>query len=136
MSSHERGNSFSWDFLFIRLVIDMKKVLAAFCYIAELACMTAAALFSYRAYKGELSLDIGLVLFVLPMIVSYWFSTFFYQLTTVKDTDGNRQHIINRYLAKTLSVISNLITFALVGFWIYIFLFRSDFNRTLSEWLK
>ena len=112
----------------------MKKFLAFLCYLADLASMAAAGWFSYSVFKGEMAFELGIMIFIPLMIMSYWFSTFFYQLTSPKCTDGKRHSSLNKWLGRVLSWVSNVITFGLLVFWVYLLLFQSDLNRTVAEW--
>ncbi|MGN0602210.1 MAG: hypothetical protein ACI4I7_05815, partial [Oscillospiraceae bacterium] len=100
----------------------MRKVLAYVCCAAEYASMAVAAVFSYKAYMGDIPFELGLMIFIPVMIMSYWFSTFFYQLSSVKCIDGKSICIINKRLKKILSAVSTIVTFVLMAFWVYIFL--------------
>ncbi|MBR1739098.1 MAG: hypothetical protein IJ737_02305 [Ruminococcus sp.] len=102
-----------------------RRVLAIICYTL---CMTAygfCGYFSYLSWKEKISYRYGFLLFLPVWIVSYWFSTFFSQLCDKKE-DGKTVHVIPPLLFRILNTLSWMIGIALVGFWIYIYYFRTS----------
>lgn len=106
----------------------MRKFFAYLCYAAEFASMSVAGIFSYTVYKGETSFDLGMLIFIPLMIMSYWFSTFGYQLANLKCTDGSKHCILNKRVNKILSSLSTIITFGLMIFWVYLYLWQQGYT--------
>lgn len=104
--------------------IIIRKIFAYLCCALEFVAMAVAGIFTYKAYKGEISFDLGLMLFIPVMIVSYWFSTFGYLLSWQKDKIGERCFITNKVVDRILSVMSTIITLVLVLVWLYIYLWQ------------
>ena len=101
-----------------------RKVFAYLCYALEFTAMAVAGIYTYNAYKGEVSFDLGLMVFIPLMIMSYWFSTFNYQLANPRFDDGERHCILNKTVDKILSTLSTVITFALMLTWCYLYLWQ------------
>ena len=101
----------------------MRKVLGTFCYLAVLAADGAAAYYSYLAYTQKISYQQGFLTFMPIFIVTYWFSTFFGQLSSGRDKNG--RSYINKTLRRILTDILSLLSVALLCFWVYIFISRS-----------
>ena len=106
----------------------MRKFLAFLFSAAEFASMAVAGYYSYSAYKGEMSFELGVLLFIPLMIMSYWFSTFYYHLSHPRHADGSRSCILNKRVCKILSTASSVVTFALMFFWIYMFLWQNGYT--------
>lgn len=114
----------------------MRFFLAAVCYLIEIASMITAGFFTYLAVNDTISFDLALFIFIPLMIVSYWFSTFFYQLTNLKTADGGRYCIVNKWVRKILSFLSTFITVALLTFWVIIFLWQNGYIDDIKLWRK
>lgn len=112
----------------------MRIFLAVICYLIEVLSMAAAGIFTYLAVNDTISFDLALLIFIPLMIVSYWFSTFFYQLTNLKTDDGGRYCIINKWLRKILSFLSTFITVALITFWVIIALWQLGYIDSIKLW--
>ena len=113
----------------------MRKTLAAVCYILMLAADAAAGYFTYRAFVQKISYDQGVLTFVPLFIVSYWFSTFFRQLIHPRGS----KPIIGRGLYNFLYWLSTLLSLALLGTWVYLFIDRSlylNFGTEVSGELR
>ncbi len=100
--------------------MKVRKVLAIICYTVCLAAYAAAGYVSYISYCGEISYKLGFLIFLPIWIVTYWFSTFFSQLIEKKGIDGSTW-LIKKAPRKVLSIISNLLSFALLAFWGYVY---------------
>ena len=105
----------------------MRKALGAICYIVMLAADAAAAYVTYRTYNMMTPYDVALMIFTPLFIVSYWFSTFFSQLIHPKGS----KPIINKNLYSFLYWLSTLISLALLGAWVYLFVDRALY-RTIG----
>ena len=107
----------------------MRKAMAyIFCGL-EYASMAVASVFTYRVYKSIMSFDLGVMIFIPLMIMSYWFSTFFYQLSNPKEKGGERHCIINKKVSRVLSTISSIVTFGLLAIWVYNYLWAMGFVK-------
>lgn len=101
----------------------MRRILGTLCYFGILAADAAAAYFSYQAYEETISYYQGFITFMPLFIVSYWFNTFFLQLFSGVDKSG--RPYINKILKRILADFATLLSIALLGFWVYIFVARS-----------
>ena len=113
----------------------MRKALAIICYILMLAADAAAGYFTYRAFVQKISYDQGLLTFVPLFILSYWFSTFFSQLIHPRGAEL----AIGKGLYNFLYWLSTLLSLALLGAWIYLFIDRSlylNFGTEVSGEIK
>ena len=99
----------------------MRKALGYICYLIMLAADGAAAYYTYYAYSQKISYDLGLPIFTPVFIVSYWFATFFGQLM---HPIGHRP-LIHQGFYTFLYWLSTILSFALIGFWVYLFIDRS-----------
>ena len=107
----------------------MRKVLAYICCGLEYVSMAVASVFTYKVYKSEMSFDLGVMIFIPLMIMSYWFSTFFHQLSNVKGKNGEECCIINKKSSRVLSSLSTFVTFALLVIWVYNYLWEMGFVK-------
>lgn len=107
----------------------MRKALAFICYLIMLAADAAAGYYTYRAFVQGISYDQGLLTFVPLFIVSYWFATFFSQLIHPKGSPL----IIGKGLYNLLYWLSTLLSLALLGVWIYLFIDRSLYMNFGTE---
>lgn len=101
----------------------MRRALAFICYGLMLTADGFAAYFTYRAYTQSLSYQYAILYFVPTFIAAYWFATFFSQLILPKEGK-----LISHRLYKVLSWISTILTLALIGAWIYLFISRSLYD--------
>ena len=104
----------------------MKKrlVLGIVCYIISLGCLAFCGYFSYLTFNGTFSELQGFLTFILFWIGSYWFSTFYNQLTTVKGKDGKKKHLIAKTPRRLMGDAATVISVALIVFWGYLYLTR------------
>ena len=113
----------------------MRKALGAICYLIMLAAYAAAGYFTYCAFVQKISYDQGLLTFVPLFIVSYWFSTFFSQLIHPRGSEP----LIAKWMYNVLYWLSTLLSMALLGVWIYLFIDRSlylNFGTEISGEIK
>ncbi len=99
-------------------IIIIRRCLAVICYTCMLAADAYIGYIIYRSYYGGITYHLGQLIFVPVFIVSYWFSTFFAQLT------GGRQggrRISPKWLNNLLNGLSTLISVAFLAFWGYIY---------------
>ena len=99
-------------------IIIIRRCLAAICYTCMLAADAYIGYIIYISYFGGITYYLGQLIFVPVFIVSYWFSTFFSQLTFGKQ-GGKR--IIPKWLGTVLNGLSTLISVAFLAFWGYIY---------------
>ena len=99
-------------------IIIIRRCLAAICYAAMLAADGYIAYIIYLSYHGGMTYYLGQMIFVPVFIVSYWFSTFFSQLTFGRQ--GGRR-IIPKWLGTVLNGLATLISAAFLAFWGYIY---------------
>lgn len=100
-------------------MLALRRTLAVICFLIYCCCDAFSGLLIYGSVNGEITYYYGLLLFVPIFILSYWFSTFFSQLTCGKQS-GKR--IMPRWLRSFIMFISNLVSLALLGFWGYIYI--------------
>ena len=105
----------------------MRKALGAVCYLVMLAADGFAGYFTYLSYNMKMPYDVALMIFTPLFIVSYWFSTFFSQLIHPRGS----KPLINKYLYSALYWLSTLLSRALLGAWIYLFIDRALY-RTIG----
>lgn len=101
--------------------MTVRKVLAIICYTISLAAYGAAGYVSYISWQGEISYQLGFLIFLPVWIVTYWFSTFFLQLIE-KKSGGKTVWLISKKARKLLNAFSNVLSFILLGFWIYVYI--------------
>ena len=101
-----------------------RRVLAIICYVISVACLGVCGYITYITYTNVLSELQGFLTFVLFWIGSYWFSTFFAQLTAVKEKDGKKTHIIGKKKRRLMADIITVLSVALICFWGYMYVTR------------
>jgi hypothetical protein len=99
-------------------IIIIRRCLAVICYAAMLAADGCIAYIIYLSYYGGMTYYLGQAIFVPVFIVSYWFSTFFSQLTFGRQ--GGRR-IIPKWLGAVLNGLATLVSAAFLAFWGYIY---------------
>ena len=99
-------------------ILIIRRCLAVICYACMLAVDAYIAYIIYSAVYGSITYYLGQLIFVPVFIVSYWFSTFFSQLTFGKQ-GGKR--VIPKWLGSVLGGLSTLISLAFLAFWGYIY---------------
>lgn len=97
-----------------------RKILAVICYTVCLTAYGAAGYVSWLAYTQEISYKLGFLIFLPVWIISFWFSTFFSQLTE-KRSGKKAVSIIPVNVRRVLNGISNFLSFALLAYWIYVY---------------
>ncbi|MDO4944925.1 MAG: hypothetical protein Q4E74_06970 [Ruminococcus sp.] len=100
--------------------MTVRKVLAIICYTVSLAAYGAAGYVSYLAWKGDISYRLGFLIFLPVWIITYWFSTFFSQLIEKRSGD-KRIWLLPKKVRKLLNAFSNVLSFVLLGFWVYVY---------------
>ncbi len=106
-------------------MLHFRRTLGIICYLVMLAADAAALYVIYISYFGQITYYHGMLLFVPIFIVSYWFATFFMQLT------GGRIHgrrIMPMGVRVFLNTLGTIFSIALVGFWGYIY-----FTQLMNE---
>ncbi|MGN1133242.1 MAG: hypothetical protein ACI4RN_02185 [Oscillospiraceae bacterium] len=78
---------------------------------------------------GNIQFDLGVLIVVPLMIMSYWFSTFFHQLATVNADDGTTKNLVNPVLKRILLWVSNIFTVLIILSWVYIALWQLDYIK-------
>lgn len=109
----------------------MRRFLGIACYVIVLALNGAAVYVSYISYTQKISYQLGFLLFMPIFIATYWFSTFFSQLTS--GTDKNGKPYMNKLLRRILSDISTVLSIALLGYWAYMFATRSLYHTSTGN---
>lgn len=109
----------------------MRKFLIAFCYTAELILISISGYWTYKSFYGQISYKQGLLTTILLMIASYWFSTFFEQLNSVKTGNGSVQNILKPKALKILSFAARALTLAIIFLWAYILIFKSGYFNNI-----
>lgn len=104
-------------------MLAFRRTLALLCLVIFTCCDAFSGLLIYASISGRITYYLGLLIFVPVFIVSYWFSTFFSQLSAGK-VKGRR--ILPKWLRSIIIFVSNLVSIALLGFWGYIY-----FNQTM-----
>lgn len=102
--------------------MKVRKALAIICYTVCLAAYGAAGYVSYIAWNKTISYYLGFLIFLPVWIVTYWFSTFFVQLSEKKLSNGKTQWIIGRKAVKILNWITCLCSIILLCFWAYVYI--------------
>lgn len=95
------------------------------CLILFTSCDAFSGYLIYASINGVITYYLGLLIFVPVFIVSYWFSTFFSQLSAGR-IRGKR--IIPKWLRGFILFLSNLVSIALLGFWGYIYFNQSMYT--------
>ncbi len=101
----------------------MRKAMGIICYIIMLVADGVAGLFTWQAYSQEISYQKGFLLFMPVFIITYWFGTFFNQLAGGKDEQGKPR--TNKIVMRILSWLSTLLSLALLGFWVFIYITKA-----------
>ena len=99
-------------------IIIIRRCLAVVCYTCMLAADAYIGYIIYYSIYGGITYHLGQLIFVPVFIVSYWFSTFFAQLTSGRQ-GGKR--ISPKWLNSLLNGLSTLISVAFLAFWGYIY---------------
>ncbi|MGN1114746.1 MAG: hypothetical protein ACI4RC_06470 [Oscillospiraceae bacterium] len=107
----------------------MRKAFAIVFCILEYVVMIVSAMITYKAYSGNIQFDLGVLIVVPLMIMSYWFSTFFHQLAEVNVQDGTTKDLVNTTVKRILTWVSNLITVVIILSWVYIALWQLDYIK-------
>lgn len=102
----------------------MRKAFAFICYLISLGALGVCGYVTWLAYNGDIARTKGFLIFLPIWIGAYWFITFFTQLGQTKTRSGDFKWIINRYVGGFLSFVNNVLSTGLMGFWIYIYIFR------------
>lgn len=97
----------------------MRKALGIICYFIALALNAWAGYYCYMTYTFKISQERGLLTFIPIFIATYWFATFFVQLTSGKDKNG-KPHM-NKILFGFLNKLLTIISIALLVFWVYFY---------------
>ena len=98
-------------------MLKFRRTLGILCYLISIAANTVSGYVIYLAVSGKITYYLGMLIFVPVFILSYWFATFFMQLTEGRHR-GKR--IMPKWLRGFLNGISTLLSLALVVFWGYI----------------
>ncbi len=112
-------------------MLHFRRILAVLCYFIMLAADLAAVYVIYISFFGQITYYLGMMIFVPVFIISYWFATFFMQLT------GGRVHgrrVMPKFLRTFLNTLGTLLSVALVAFWGYIY-FTQLMNQPANETL-
>lgn len=112
-------------------MLKFRRVLGAICYILSIAANAVSGYVIYLAVTGKITYYLGMLIFVPVFILSYWFATFFMQLTEGR-SHGRR--IMPKWLRGFLNTISTLLSLALVVFWGYIYI-TQQINQAANEGL-
>lgn len=112
-------------------MLHFRRTLGTLCYLMMLIADAASVYIIYMSVNGSITYHLGMLLFVPVFILSYWFSTFFMQLTEGR-IHGRR--IMPKWLRGFLNFIGTLISLALVVFWGYIFVVQ-QLNRPVNDGL-
>lgn len=110
-------------------MLYFRRILAVLCYLILLAADAVSVYAIYLSISGGITYYLGMLIFVPFFIVSYWFSTFFMQLTEGK-VCGKK--IMPKWLRLSLNLLSTIISVALVGFWGYIYILQ-QMNPAVNE---
>lgn len=102
----------------------MRKAFAFICYLISLAALGVCGYVSWLAYNGDIARTYGFWIFLPVWIGSYWFVTFFTQLGQTKNKKGDYVWLINKYVGGFLSFVNNVLSTSLMGFWIYLYIFK------------
>lgn len=100
-------------------MLALKRTLSLICLILFAGCDAFSGLLIYASINGVITYYLGLLIFIPVFIVSYWFSTFFSQLSAGK-VKGKR--VFPKWLRSFILIISSFVSVALLGFWGYIYL--------------
>ena len=106
-------------------MLALRRTLAVICLILFTGCDAFSGLLIYASVNGKITYYLGLLIFIPVFIVSYWFSTFFSQLTAGK-VKGKR--IIPKWFRNIVIFVSNLVSLGLLGFWGYIYINQSMYT--------
>lgn len=106
------------------ILVNKRKVFAVICYIISLACLGCCGYITYITYTSVLSELQGFLTFVLFWIGSYWFSTFFSQLSLKKGKDGKKIRFIGKKTRRFMGDVLTILSVALICFWAYMYVTR------------
>ena len=110
-------------------MLHFRRILGIICYLIMLAADAAAVYVIYISIFGKITYYLGMMIFIPVFIISYWFATFFMQLTGGRI---NGKRIMARGLRVFLNSLGTLVSLALVGFWGYIY-FTQQINKASNE---
>ena len=100
-----------------------RKALALVCYTVCIAACIAAGVVSFMAYKQKITYTFGFLLFVPIWIGSFWFLTFFNDLSRRK-VGKKTKFVLKKSLTRGLSVTANVLSVLLLCFWVYTYIFK------------
>ncbi|SDA24201.1 hypothetical protein SAMN02910447_02456 [Ruminococcus sp. YE71] len=110
-------------------MLHFRRILAFLCYLVMLAADAVAVYVIYISIFGQITYYFGMLIFIPVFIISYWFATFFMQLTSGR-VRGRR--VMSKGLRVFFNTLGTLLSLALVGFWGYIY-FTQQLNQAANE---
>ena len=112
-----------------KTMLYFRRILAFLCYLVMLAADAVAVYVIYISIFGQITYYFGMLIFIPVFIISYWFATFFMQLTSGR-VRGRR--VMSKGLRVFFNTLGTLLSLALVGFWGYIY-FTQQLNQAANE---
>ena len=101
-----------------------RRVLAIICYVISIACLSCCGYITYITYTSVISELQGFLTFVLFWIGSYWFSTFFAQLSVIKAKDGKKTRVIGKTARRIMGDVLTILSVGLICVWAYMYVTR------------
>lgn len=95
-------------------------VLAIIFLLITLACMGAEGYLYYLCTTDRMPYMRGFLTAIPIVIVMYWFSCFFDDITYKKGDEGGR-YIINKHLRRMINTVLTLVCIASVALWLYLY---------------
>lgn len=111
------------------LMLALRRILAAICYIAMLAADAALLYVIYVSINGGITYYLGMLIFIPVFIFTWWMSAFFSQLTYGRE---NEKKIMPKTLRFVMNLLSSVISIALIAFWGYIYVMQ-QLNAASNE---